>query len=107
MEDHYPQPPQDPYLSSWRRFAGMGTEFAGALCGLTLLGYWIDRHFGSGRKATLICASIGLVGGMYNFIRQAIALSKETEAQDSNQRREQQDNAKRDDADATKDSREP
>jgi F0F1-type ATP synthase assembly protein I len=61
----------------------MGTEFAGALCGLTLLGYWIDRHYETGIKATLICSGVGLVGGMYNFIRQAVALSKETQ-QDAN-----------------------
>ncbi|MCK6486327.1 MAG: AtpZ/AtpI family protein [Phycisphaerae bacterium] len=57
----------------------MGSEFAGAVCGLTLLGYWIDRHYGTGIKATLIGAAIGVVGGMYNFIRQALALARESE----------------------------
>ncbi|HUN80662.1 MAG TPA: AtpZ/AtpI family protein [Phycisphaerae bacterium] len=57
----------------------MGVEFAGALCGLTLLGYWIDRHYGTGRKGVLILGGIGLVGGMYNFIREALELTKETD----------------------------
>lgn len=57
----------------------MGTEFAGAVCGLTLLGYWVDRRYGSGIKATLICAAIGVVGGLYNFIRQALVMQKEAE----------------------------
>ena len=57
----------------------MGTEFAGAICGLTLAGYWVDRKFGTGNKGVLIGAGIGVVGGTYNFIRQAIALSKATE----------------------------
>jgi len=73
-----PSKPDQKELPSWRTYAGMGTEFAGALCGLTLLGVWFDGHYGTGRKATLICASIGLIGGMYNFIRQAMALSAET-----------------------------
>ncbi len=57
----------------------MGTEFAGAICGLTLAGYWIDRHFETGTKGVLIGASIGLIGGMYNFIRQALELSRRTQ----------------------------
>ncbi|MFO0973879.1 MAG: AtpZ/AtpI family protein [Phycisphaerae bacterium] len=57
----------------------MGTEFAGALIGLTLLGVWIDRHYSTGLKGTLICSGLGLVGGMYNFIRQALALQREAE----------------------------
>jgi F0F1-type ATP synthase assembly protein I len=56
----------------------MGSELAGALCGLTLLGYWIDHRFGTGLKGTLVCGAIGLVGGMYNFIRQAMALGRQT-----------------------------
>ncbi len=67
-------------LPPFRHYAGMGTEFAGALCGLTLFGYWIDHRYGSGLKATLICGSIGMIGGLYNFIRQALALSRETMA---------------------------
>lgn len=63
---------------TWRTYAGMGTEFAGGLCGLTLLGVWIDRSYATGAKATLICASLGLVGGLYNFIRQAMRLTAET-----------------------------
>jgi hypothetical protein len=57
----------------------MGVELAGAVCGLTLFGLWIDHRYGTGQKATLICAAIGVLGGTYNFIRQAIALSKKTE----------------------------
>jgi len=82
---------KDPSFPSWRRYAGMGTEFAGAICGLTLAGYWIDRHYGTGSRGTLICAAIGLVGGMYNFIRQAIELSKETEATSKHETHEQPD----------------
>lgn len=77
-------PPAPP---SWRAYAGMGTELAGAICGLTLLGLWIDHSYGTGRKATLIGAAIGVIGGTYNFIRQAINLSKDTERQQRERKR--------------------
>jgi len=59
----------------------MGSEFAGAICGLTLAGYWVDRHYGTGVKATVIGALLGVVGGSYNFIRQAIEMSREAMAE--------------------------
>jgi len=79
--DDPPQKPQKkdlPQSATWQRYAGMGVEFAAALCGLTLVGYWVDRHYGTGNKGTLIGAGIGLLGGGYNFIREAMALSKAT-----------------------------
>ena len=62
-----------------RRYAGMGIELAGAICGLTLAGYWFDRHYQTGRKATIIGVLIGVFGGMYNFIRQAMAMSRQAQ----------------------------
>lgn len=58
--------------TSGLRLAGVGIEFAAAVAGLSLLGYWIDRHFGTGPWALLIGAGIGLVGGTYNLIRDAV-----------------------------------
>lgn len=55
------------------RLAGVGLEFAAAVAGLTLLGAWIDRHYGSTPWGVLIGAGIGVIGGTYNLIRQAIA----------------------------------
>lgn len=64
------------------RYAGMGVELAGAIAGLTLLGYWIDRHYGTEPAGVIIGASIGIVGGMYNFIRQALSMTKENRPPD-------------------------
>ncbi len=52
------------------RFWGIGVELAAAVAGLTFLGYWIDRHFGTSPWGILAGAAIGLVGGMYNLIRE-------------------------------------
>ena len=51
--------------------AGLGIELAAAVIGLTLLGLWIDRRLGTAPWGVVLCASIGFVGGMYNFIRSA------------------------------------
>lgn len=69
----------------------MGTELAGAICGLTLVGYWVDRHYGTGNTGVIIGASIGVVGGMYNFLRQALALSRSTESAAQRQREARRD----------------
>lgn len=51
--------------------AGLGIELAASVIGFTLLGLWIDRRYDTAPWAVVICASIGFVGGMYNFIRLA------------------------------------
>ena len=54
------------------RLAGAGVELAATISGACLVGYWIDRHYGTSPKGLLICAIIGVVGGLYNLIRQAV-----------------------------------
>ena len=57
----------------WIGMAGLGVNFAGAVGGFCLLGYWIDRHWQiEGHRGLLTCALLGLVGGMYNMIRQSL-----------------------------------
>ena len=51
--------------------AGMGVELAAAVGGFTILGLWLDSRYGTEPRALLICASIGVVGGLYNFVRAA------------------------------------
>jgi ATP synthase protein I len=62
---------------SWVRLSGIGVELVGAVVGFTLVGYWIDRRFGSGPWGVLIGVGLGLLGGMYNLIRQSLLASKE------------------------------
>lgn len=57
---------------------GMGFELAGAVVGFTFLGLWLDRHYGSEPKALLICGAIGVVGGLYNFVRAARIAAAQT-----------------------------
>ncbi len=65
------------------RLAGLGMELAGAVIGGSLLGYWLDRRLGTGPRWLVICASIGVVGGLYNLIRQAMQETSGTRRKDA------------------------
>lgn len=68
------------------RYAEIGLEFAGAVGGFCLVGWWIDRHWQiEDHRALLVCAILGLIGGMYNMIRQALAVSREAAEVDRRQ----------------------
>ena len=64
---------------SWVRWSGIGFEVVGAVAGLTLVGYWVDRRYGCQPWGVLIGAGLGLVGGMYNLIRESLAAVKENQ----------------------------
>ena len=52
-------------------------ELAGATAGLALVGYWIDRKFGTAPWALLAGVVIGIVGGLYNLVKQSLAAMRE------------------------------
>jgi F0F1-type ATP synthase assembly protein I len=66
----------------WVRYSGAGIELAGATAGLALLGYWIDGKFGTKPWGILIGVIIGLVGGMYNLVRESLAAVREGKIED-------------------------
>jgi F0F1-type ATP synthase assembly protein I len=63
-------------LSSSARLLGVGLELVASVAGLTVVGYWVDRHFGSQPWGVIIGLALGLIGGMYNLIRQSLLASK-------------------------------
>ena len=58
------------------RLSGLGIELAAAVAGFTLAGWWWDRHFGTAPWGLWIGLVLGMVGGMYNLIRQALAATR-------------------------------
>ena len=62
--------------SSWTRLAGIGFELVAAVGAFMLVGYWWDRHFGTAPKGMLVGAALGLIGGMYNLIRQSLLATR-------------------------------
>ena len=66
----------------WVRYSGVGLELAGAAAGLALVGYWVDGRFGTRPWGTLIGVIIGIVGGLYNLIKESLAAVHEAQADD-------------------------
>jgi F0F1-type ATP synthase assembly protein I len=64
---------------AWLRLAGLGFELAASIAGGGLLGWWLDRRFGTAPKLLLTGLGIGIVGGLYNLIRAALAASRDAE----------------------------
>ena len=64
---------------AWIRHSGMGLEFGAAVAGFTIVGYWIDEHYGCSPKGVLIGAGLGIFGGGYNFVREASSAMKQAE----------------------------
>jgi F0F1-type ATP synthase assembly protein I len=59
------------------RAYSIGFEFAAAVAGSVLLGYAVDWYYETSPWGIVVGAGIGIVGGMYNMIRQALAVAKE------------------------------
>lgn len=69
--------------ASWIRYSGIGLELAGATAGLALLGYWIDGRFGTSPWGLLVGVTVGIVGGLFNLIRESQNAIREARAEDA------------------------
>jgi F0F1-type ATP synthase assembly protein I len=73
----------DQRFPGWVRYSGVGLELAGAVAGLSLLGYWIDGKFDTSPWGLLGGLAMGLVGGIYNLVKSSLAASREANTQDT------------------------
>jgi len=65
--------PRQEQQPTWVTYSGMGIELAASVVGFTLLGWWLDRHFGWSPWGVLAGVFLGLAGGTYNLVRGALA----------------------------------
>jgi F0F1-type ATP synthase assembly protein I len=72
----------DRRFPGWERHSGIGLELAGAIAGLAFLGYWIDGRFGTTPWGIVGGVVLGLVGGLYNLVRESLAAVRESQAED-------------------------
>ena len=72
----------DRRFPGWVRYSGVGLELAGATAGLALAGYWIDGKFGTSPWGILGGVTIGIVGGLYNLVRESLAAVREAKSDD-------------------------
>lgn len=49
--------------------AGLGFDLAASVAVGTALGWWIDHRFGTDPWGIVVCALVGIVGGLLNFVR--------------------------------------
>ena len=70
----------------WVRYSGIGLELAGATAGLALVGYWVDGRFGTRPWGTVIGVVIGIVGGLYNLVRESLEAVREAKIDDDSAR---------------------
>ena len=76
----------------WIRYSGSGLEVAGAVAGFALVGYWIDRHYGSQPWGIVVGLILGLVGGLYNLVRQSLQAAREARLADESRQRDVEQN---------------
>jgi F0F1-type ATP synthase assembly protein I len=74
MPEELPEEPKS--TGDWSKLSSIGFELVGAVGGFTFAGYLWDRHFGSSPWGILIGAILGLIGGMYNLVRQSLLATR-------------------------------
>jgi ATP synthase protein I len=75
--------PGDQRFPGWIRYSGVGLELAGATAGLAVFGYWIDRRLGTSPWGILVGVFIGIVGGLYNLVKESLAAVREAGTDDA------------------------
>ncbi|HEB60706.1 MAG TPA: AtpZ/AtpI family protein [Phycisphaeraceae bacterium] len=63
------------------RISGMGSELVGSILGMALLGYFADRWFSTKPYLLMTGALLGLIGGFYNFLKQALRENRDMQKQ--------------------------
>ncbi|MGA2498993.1 MAG: AtpZ/AtpI family protein [Tepidisphaeraceae bacterium] len=66
-----------PSDSQWGRVTGLGLEMAVAVGLGYFVGHWLDGRYDWNVRATIIGTCLGIAGGMYLVMKQAIQLNKD------------------------------
>jgi F0F1-type ATP synthase assembly protein I len=63
---------------------GMGFDLAASVGVAVLLGWWIDNRYETAPWGILICAMVGIIGGLLNFVRAGQAAARRASADAEN-----------------------
>ena len=78
----------DRRFPGWVRHSGVGLELAGAVAGFALVGYWIDRRYETEPWGLVIGLALGMIGGLYNLVRESLQAAREAKLEDEASRRD-------------------
>jgi F0F1-type ATP synthase assembly protein I len=70
-------PQTDPNQQNWGKYLGIGLEIAVGVALGYLIGAWVDRRWKSSPWGVLAGTMIGLAGGLYLLIRDAIRMNRD------------------------------
>ena len=69
--------PKDDQDQNWGRYVGIGLEMAIGVGLGYAFGAWLDHRYGWNGKGVLVGVMVGLAGGMYLLIKDAIRINKD------------------------------
>jgi F0F1-type ATP synthase assembly protein I len=72
----------DTRFPSWVRHSAVGIELAAAIGGFALVGYWIDRRYATDPWGLVAGLVLGLIGGLYNLVKQSLQAVREARVED-------------------------
>ncbi len=67
----------------WMRHAGIGVNYAAAVAGFGLIGWWVDSRWDTRPWGVLIGVALGLIGATYNLVRESMAAFKNISQKDN------------------------
>jgi F0F1-type ATP synthase assembly protein I len=62
---------------NWGHFLGLGLNVAVGVGLGALIGWWLDKRYGWSPKGMTIGALVGLAGGMYLLLKEAMKANKD------------------------------
>jgi F0F1-type ATP synthase assembly protein I len=72
----------DKISEKYLKYSGLGFELAGSVAVFCLIGYFVDRHWGTSPIGLITGAIIGIIGGMYLLIKEAFLIDKAFKTKD-------------------------
>ncbi len=62
--------------NSWANYLALGSQLSFTVVAMVFLGYWLDKKFETTPTLTVVFSFIGVIGGMYNFIKSVLKSDK-------------------------------
>jgi F0F1-type ATP synthase assembly protein I len=75
------------FTKKYFKYSSVGFELAGGVAVFCLIGYFIDERMGTSPVGLITGAILGIIGGVYLLIKQALIINKTLEKDQADERR--------------------